>query len=352
MPLRCTSIYGETIFSFQLDEQSWISLQHRNKSERHLRMHCCPSNVVLKKSKLGTQFFAHTKRGECTSAPESPEHLLAKQHVSEAVMDAGWVALTEQRGMTPDGDEWIADVLANSGNKNIAFEIQWSPQSLEDTITRQQKYKDSKVRGLWLFKQTQFPISQDTPAFRLRLNNETNSFDVLMPSQHYDPSFISNKDKESEFYWRQIIPLKEFVVGALLGKLCFGPSLGIVMKADVYSVKIECWNCKKITKTLTSIKFLPPELLKNHPQFTLNIYTSYNGVGMSILDNLLPKEFLRISGISEIKPRYCDYCASLLERHFNLDYWHQEKITFTREVTLNSELLNVIKTANYWWFNK
>lgn len=146
MPIRCVNINDEDIFSFNFDDEAWHKLAINNKSQKNLHMKCCNACVVLKKSKLETKFFAHARRGECSSAPESAEHLLGKQLIAEAVQEAGWVALTEEAGISKNGEKWIADVLAVQGDKKIAFEVQWSPQTIEDTNTRQKIYKGSGVR--------------------------------------------------------------------------------------------------------------------------------------------------------------------------------------------------------------
>ena len=77
MSLSCK--HGETtLYSFDFDAPGWAGLKASNASEKNLRMTCCDEHVTLKTSKLGTQFFAHKCRGECTSAAETAEHLFVK----------------------------------------------------------------------------------------------------------------------------------------------------------------------------------------------------------------------------------------------------------------------------------
>ena len=66
MPLSC-KLGEKTVFSFDFDAPGWAGLKASNASEKNLRMTCCDEHVTLKTSKLGTQFFAHKRRGECTS---------------------------------------------------------------------------------------------------------------------------------------------------------------------------------------------------------------------------------------------------------------------------------------------
>lgn len=367
MPLRCINTQGEDVFSFQFDENGWNALKVANKSLHHLRMQCCPTNVVLKTSKLGTRFFAHSKLGECTSAPESAEHLLAKLHIIEAVEGTDWIATPEQRGKSPDEEEWIADVLVEKDNKKIAFEVQWSPQTLDETIRRQKKYKESNVKGLWLLKQIQLPISKSVPAFRLRLNKEANNFEVLVPSPQYNSEYIRQKEKDSSYYWQQIVPLKKFISGAISGKLRFAPTIGIKLPVDIYTAPSKCWKCKKETNIILSINFIPSKRLKGHADFSTSIYAFDSVTGLSAISELLPSEKLIQYKIGAVKPRYsktvgdkylsngCFHCDALQGQFYDHDLFYDAEISFSNEIVLTQELIDLLeenKDSIYrWWFN-
>ena len=88
-----------------------------SKTGKHvnLRMPCCGSQVVLKRSPLGTQFFAHKAVGSCATAPETEAHLHLKKTVVDAARANGWEAVTEVLGTSPLGEQWTADVLAQKG---------------------------------------------------------------------------------------------------------------------------------------------------------------------------------------------------------------------------------------------
>lgn len=137
----------------------------------------CPrirSRVSSKGRADGTRFFAHSRRRECTSTTETHEHLPAKSLIARVAQDAGWAVTTELRGVTPTGEAWVADVHAHVGIALVAFEVQWSAQTLEETVARQARYAASGVRALWLLRQGEDDVlsgqydRQARPMFTLR----------------------------------------------------------------------------------------------------------------------------------------------------------------------------------------
>jgi competence protein CoiA len=185
----------------------------------------------------------------------------------------GWVANSEQRGTTPDGKDWIADVLCrNSSVKNaIAFEVQWSPQDSEETELRQATYKESGIRGLWLMRQARIPISQQTPAFQLCIENTTEVPHARLPSTSYMEILINWNTAANPGNWSQSIPLDEFVRGALTKRLIFAPALDATVPIRVHAAESSCWKCTKPTTCLIHIELAVDEVFPFHGNHSVTI---------------------------------------------------------------------------------
>jgi competence CoiA-like predicted nuclease len=138
----------------------WSALRLDNNRSVLLRMPCCDAPVVMETSARGLKFFAHKSRGPCQSVPETEEHLVLKMLAAEAARPAGWACATEAIGSSPSGEAWTADVLAQKGQHKVAIDIQWSGQTSRQTLYRQERYRQSSVRCLWLFRRPGFPISK------------------------------------------------------------------------------------------------------------------------------------------------------------------------------------------------
>lgn len=119
MPLRCFDPTSHrNIHAFDLSREAWQALAGENRRARHLRMPCCSAQVTLKRSRRGTQFFAHKAAASCVTAPETEAHLRLKRMAIEVARANGWEAETE----VAEG-EWRADVLARKGAVKVAIEI-------------------------------------------------------------------------------------------------------------------------------------------------------------------------------------------------------------------------------------
>lgn len=244
MPLGAL-LDGNKVQSFDFDTESWHELK-RTYSSRTLLTTCCDQPAVPYTSQLGTFYFAHKRRGECATDAETAEHLLAKIEIAKAVRAARWDVATEVRGQTPDGQAWIADVLASRGTKTVAFEIQWSGQTHERTRERQGLYKASGVRGAWLRRVSssvrdrrgKLLEEEATPEFAIRLDSRTRSFRV--------PRFD--------------IDLKAFVHGMVSGRLeWWGPSDGSKVDAYLLVGQVRCPRCSRYVHVATGLRVSSPQ---------------------------------------------------------------------------------------------
>lgn len=278
MPFKCLDPASQAIYSFKLSDDEWQALTHKNKTSRHLGMECCGAQVTLKRSRRGRPFFAHKARGDCSTAPETESHLELKWMAVIAAQYNGWKAVTEETGLTPSGEQWKADVLAQKGKHKVAIEIQWSSQTNEETLRRQEKYRESGVRGLWLLRQRGFPITRALPAV-----------------------CISGGLKEgftAEIPGHQVLPMEEFLDAAFGGRFQYGLPMSIDATVSVRGAQMTCWHqsCKARTRVVTKIAVV-------FGPYQCSLSLGELGDHPELLQQVLQR-MPRIAGMGEIKPRY------------------------------------------------
>jgi hypothetical protein len=368
MPLKCL-LDGKPIFSFALSSNEWDALKDANRREKHLLMPCCDAKATPKTSKLGTQFFAHSKTEGCASPAETAEHLLAKSIIANAAKNAGWEVDTEVAGCTPSGEQWIADVLATKGKSRIAIEVQWSRQDQEETKRRQERYQMSGVRGLWLLRHPTLLVEKGTPTFRLRYDEASKAFSVLLPSPMFHAAIVGNHNKDEPRYWQQTEGLAAFIVGALRGRLIFAPAIGSTLPVNVTTATTDCWKCKKETNIVISVDFLAGNVFKDHPPICTTIYDFDEIDGCDdFLETVFASELLRQHGIGAIKRRFsktmkgrylsngCVHCDALQGRFFDHELWHEAETAYTVEAELSDRWACQLFDSNdeimRWWFDE
>lgn len=360
MPLKSRTQAGETIFAFNYDPSAWQALREDNRRRKHLIMACCGRSVIVKTSHLGTHFFAHSPDTRTPCARESEEHLLAKDLVARAVARAGWHAQTE---VALEDGRSIADVLATSNGRRVAFEIQWSRQALDETTRRHAAYRDASVRALWLFRQQDYPMDQAIPAFRLVRRDSERGFNVWVWS---DTSHIGRRDR----YASQEVDLQTFVCGALSGQLRWNPAVGITVPVLAHVSNGVCIKGHE-TRSLVSLTLDVARLLPGHA----NIPLSMDEVGRACpellrsekADVLLREHELKIAfGISNLSgrswdPYYeryalpcCAVCGDLIASR--LDGSEEKPVPdFELSLKLTSTLLQNLPELNArlarWWFD-
>lgn len=274
MPLRATS--GDTnVHAFDFDEDQWAALKSSYRAHG-LAMPCCGRGAIPKTSALGNYFFAHSRKGPCKTAPETAQHLYCKQLIAQAAQAAGWTVLTERPGSCPQGEEWIADVFCERGNAKIAFEVQMSPQTHDETLRRQRRYRDSGVRGAWFHA----PRKGD---YTVHTDKETPSFVLEAVNVGAPPpvkGFPAN--------------LPEFVTALLSKRVTweepqFTRTLYVEYMGDV------CWACQKPVKQVCGMTSSDDTHWWYRPTSVAALSQTLGGVHLAVL----PGE-LRAIGLNEV----------------------------------------------------
>ena len=191
-------------------------------------MPCCNAKAIPKTSKRGNHYFSHSAKGACASVAESQEHLYIKGLIAKTARDSGWNVKTEWCDTAPSGEQWIADVYCQKGNAKVAIEIQLSRQTKAETLLRQNRYKQSGVRGAWVASKTVFDSNYICP------NKETPFFLISKPVVGQIPTIDSFN-----------VSLVRFVSGLLSGKLSWTEEPWIY---DIQYVEDQCWKCKRQNK--------------------------------------------------------------------------------------------------------
>jgi len=146
MPLKAL-LDGQPILAPLLGDTAWAELYfHRYR----LVLPCCPDRAVQMRGGAGTrriQHFSHAPAPTCQFRGETTAHLLAKVEIARACAEAGWAVDIEHAEA-----DWRADILAERNGQRVAFEVQWSRQTLAETETRQARYRAAGVRGCWFFR--------------------------------------------------------------------------------------------------------------------------------------------------------------------------------------------------------
>lgn len=236
MPLRAV-VTDETIIAPFLSDDEWQHLRLRVKQQKlEVILPCCNQLGYLRTSSRGLAHFVHrTKSDDCTSQPETWQHLKAKAEIARACREAGWEAITEATG-----DGWRADIMATRGTAQVAFEVQWSSQTLEETELRQQRYAEAGVRCCWLFKSPPNGVQSrgDIPLFKVEITDEASN--VIFNPYEYDR--WGYKERHN-----QTFELQAFIQLLLGGNIKFSPDLVARRQQEVLIqfIEIDCWKCKK-----------------------------------------------------------------------------------------------------------
>jgi Competence protein CoiA-like family len=223
MPLRAF-IDGHEVIAPLVREEEWQTLRRKVRSKiANVQMACCKAKGHLRISKLDTKHFVHTRGVQCDWAPETLYHLRAKQEIIEACHEAGFEARPEV-----SGTDWRADVLATKGNVRIAFEVQWSNQTEEETRERQLRYEKVGIRCCWFMRKPPEVLVEEPikaiPVFQLSVVDDK----LLQVSLN-----------------RNTWPLYEFTKSLLSKRIryCTSATLDSVQRVTIVFYETSCWRC-------------------------------------------------------------------------------------------------------------
>ncbi|MBI3518668.1 MAG: hypothetical protein HY062_04835 [Bacteroidetes bacterium] len=237
MPLRAF-VNGQEKISICYSDDEWISIKEGIKTDSvKIILPCCQQHGFLRTSSKGLKHFIHAKgQNSCDWKPETPEHLKAKVEVVNACIENGWKAIPEH-----SENDWRADVLAVKNDARIAFEIQWSSQTAATTQFRQDRYKESKVRGCWFFRtvpkeyrkwKDNYYAIKEIPFFKINKSD--------------DDSMIVNFNKSE-------LPIGDFVSSLLNKQIKFCENYRAETNQEIEIVFFEtsCWRCHEIQHLYT-----------------------------------------------------------------------------------------------------
>jgi hypothetical protein len=142
--------------------------------------------------------------------------------------ELGWDALSEYAG-----DQWRADVYATRGRHRLAFEIQWSRQTLELTRQRQAAF-GTDVKCCWLFKQLPSQSRREVGPYERQTTAERNL--PMFGLSSADSRFDVTVD-------HRIVSLREFVKARLEKGIHFCDQRKFTVRdLQLITCKVECWH--------------------------------------------------------------------------------------------------------------
>lgn len=344
----------KTIYSFEYSLKDWINLKEDGDST--FKMTCCDNRAILKTSKLGTQFFAHKakpKTDDCSTGGETPEHIHIKYLVSKKLFECGWNVKVEKRGVSSQGDVWIADIYAEKDKAKIAIEVQWSRQSFVETKRRQQVYKDSGVRCAWLLRSSSVRDKDAIIGDFLYRTKSVPVFSIYKSKKESDSVYkvynvcktVTKESLSVDPLIQTGLELENFVEKLVSSKIQFRRKYSDTSKLTLDIVRMQCWSCKRLTNTVMKVRFRNTLYGIEHDYS--NISQSVDECDSRTID-LINDSFAERYNFSPLRSRYsktvddnyiansCTYCDALMGRHF-LKSWgsyYSNKVVETDKLTV------------------
>lgn len=325
-------IENKEIYSFMLNDEQWDRLKDKYKN-LSMHMPCCQTRAIPKKSKLGTQYFAHYPARNCgVNSGESPEHQFCKYLIFKYLHKNGWAVTPEFRSQTPSGEIWIADIYAEKNNVKIAVEIQWSPQSIEETKRRQEKYRQSGIRAVWFMRTTsknKYDVldyqSYELPIFSIWLDKETH---LLITSGVF---------KNADFYDLVEIEFTQFFETLMNGGIQYSLKPDSTRFMQLAMNTVTCWKCRNNTNTIMDVNYF----MHHKDKVTKIGRTGIENISISQCEILNNPNFLQKYQYGFIVERFsktrresylsdgCFHCDALQGTHFKYKERDEENMIYS-----------------------
>jgi hypothetical protein len=239
MPIRAIADGSSYIAPLMTDIEWSRMRQEVNAKRLRLSMPCCGAVGFPRESHNGLRHFYHRGTISCDWKPETPHHITIKGEIALACQLINYSATPEFRG--PD---WRADILItpkDSAEPKLAFEIQWSPQTLETTRERQGRYIAAGVKCFWLFRKMPKPLDRGAPPWQDRYVGpgrnplpESWTSDSNYLKEERLPIFLLVEEGGDYFVKMGVglrrLPLRDFVHHVVHGRIAFRPLLRILQE--------------------------------------------------------------------------------------------------------------------------
>lgn len=239
MPLKAY-VDGDRVIAPLLSEDDFLILKDDlSRNRKTAILPCCGATASLRRrSPHYTQHFFHRPNSgdkDCPARSESFTHRYAKEIILQAAESLNLPADTEVNGKDWRADneylgDWRADVLVET-DPPIAFEVQLTKQSDDETIIRQKKFLRDGITAVWLFKNpTERVLHSQQPSLP--------AFEIFY--RRWDKSFRIKIDNRR--YYHE--DLSDFTKYFLTGRLSFSDVLHMSIELTTMFRYVKCANCK------------------------------------------------------------------------------------------------------------
>lgn len=142
---------GEPVVAFDLSDEEFEVVRARYRADPSCLVLPDGTPAVPRRTQVVRAHFARKAGFPGTTETETVHHVRAKRAVRDAALAAGWGAQVEARA--PSG-AWQADVLVWRDECRLAFEVQWSAQTVEEYRARTERYARDGIGVVWLVRRT------------------------------------------------------------------------------------------------------------------------------------------------------------------------------------------------------